>query len=126
MKEILKSKLVKVGLIFCAFSFLYEYAFPVKEPFFTALLMIADICLLLFNLYSLESFGNDKTKKQAIINAVLHALIYFSLISGLIMCAAEEKASLQVLLVTLETLVYLGPRFILLLPVYRVIAESLG
>ena len=77
---------------------------------------------MLFNLYYLESFS-DKTKKQAIINAVLYALIYFSLISGLIMCAAEEKASLQVLLITLETLVYLGPIIILLLPFLVFIAE---
>ena len=122
MKEIIKSKLVKVGLIFSAFSFLYEYALPVKEPFFTALLMIADIGLLLLNLYYLESF-RDKTKKQAIINAVLYALIYFSLISGLLMCAAEEKASLQALLFILETLVYLGPIIILLLPFLVFIAE---
>ena len=125
MKEILKSKLVKVGLIFSAFSFLYEYALPVKEPFFTALIMIADICLLLFNLYYLESFS-DKTKKQAIINAVLYALIYFSLISGLIMCALQEHASLPVLLFILETLIYLGPIIILLLPVLRVILEIFG
>ena len=125
MKEIVKSKLVKVGLIFSAFSFLYEYALPVKEPFFTALIMIADIGLLLLNLYYLESF-RDKTKKQAIINAVLHALIYFSLISGLIMCALQEHASLPLLLFILETLVYLGPSIILLLPVLRVILEFLG
>ena len=125
MKEIVKSKLVKVGLIFSAFSFLYEYALPVKEPFFTALIMIADIGLLLLNLYYLESF-RDKTKKQAIINAVLHALIYFSLISGLIMCALQERASLPVLLFILETLIYLGPIIILLLPVLRVILEIFG
>ena len=125
MKEIIKSKLVKVGLIFSAFSFLYEYALPVKEPFFTALIMIADIGLLLLNLYYLESF-RDKTKKQAIINAVLHALIYFSGISGLMMCAAEEKASLPLLLFILETLVYLGPIIILLLPVLVFIAEFFG
>ena len=124
MKEIVKSNLIKVGLIFSAFSFLYEYALPVKEPFFTALIMIADIGLLLLNLYYLESF-RDKTKKQAIINAVLHALIYFSGISGLIMCVAKEKASLQVLLITLETLVYLGPIIILLLPVMYVILQFL-
>ena len=124
MKEIVKSKLIKVGLIFSAFSFLYEYALPVKEPFFTDLIMIADIGLLLLNLYYLESFS-DKTKKQAIINAVLHALIYFSGISGLIMCVAKEKASLQVLLITLETLVYLGPIIILLLPVMYVILQFL-
>ena len=125
MKEIVKTKLVKVGLIFSAFSFLYEYALPVKEPFFTALIMIADIGLLLLNLYYLESF-RDKTKKQAIINAVLYALIYFSAISGLIMCAMNERASLQLLLFILETLVYLGPIIILLLPVLVFIAEFFG
>lgn len=125
MKEIVKSKLIKVGLIFCIFSFLYEYVLPAKEPFFTALLMIADIILLILNLYYLESFGRDKTKKQATINAVLFALIYFSGISGLIMCVAKEKASLQVLLITLETLVYLGPIIILLLPVMYVILQFL-
>ena len=122
MKEIIKSKLVKVGLIFSAFSFLYEYVLPVKEPFFTALIMIADIGLLLFNLYYLESFS-DKTKKQAIINAVLFALIYFSFFSGLIMCALQEHASLPLLLFILETLVYLGPIIILLLPFLVFIAE---
>ena len=125
MKEIFKSNLIKVGLIFSTFSFLYEYVLSVKEPFITALIMIADIGLLLLNLYYLESF-RDKTKKQAIINAVLHALIYFSLISGLIMCALQERASLQLLLFILETLVYLGPIIILLLPVLVFIAEFFG
>ena len=42
------------------------------------------------------------------------------------MTLAEEHASRQLFLITLETLVYLGSSLILLLPVFYVIAEFFG
>ncbi|MBE6666446.1 MAG: hypothetical protein E7603_09585 [Ruminococcaceae bacterium] len=125
MDKMIKTKLIGVGLGFCAFSFLYEYVLHVKSPFFTSLIMALDIGLLLLNLFYLIS-PLTETKKKAVISTFLWALIYFSGISGLIMCVVKEKASLQVLLITLETLVYLGPILILLLPIFYVIAEIFG
>lgn len=125
MKTLEKPKLMITGAVFTAVSFLYEYAFPFKSTFLTAVIMVLDIILLLLNLYFFESLI-CATKKNAILNTVLISLIYFLTLSGLVMALAEENASLQVLLVTLETLVYLGPSFLLLLPVFRVILELLG
>ena len=120
-----KSKLMIVGAVFTAVSFLYEYAFNFKSAFLTTVIMALDIGLLLLNLVYLIS-PLTETKKKTVISTVLWSMIYFSALSGLVMMLAEGKANLQVLLITLETLVYLGPSLILLLPVYRVIAEILG
>ena len=124
MNKLKKSQLMMIGAVFTAFSFLYEYALHAKSPFFTALIMVLDICLLLLSLSYLIS-SLTETKKKAIITTSLWALIYFSGISGIVMMLAEEKASLQVLMITLETLVYLGPSIILLLPVLYVVAQFL-
>ncbi len=120
-----KSKLISVGAVFSAVSFLYEYTFDFKNAFLTALIMILDIGLLLLNLYYLVSL-RDETKKHVFVNTFLCLLLYFSMLSGLVMVLAEEHASQQVFLITLETLVYLGPSLILLLPVFYVIAEFFG
>ena len=125
MKKIEKSKLIITGAVFTAVSFLYEYAFPFQSAFLTAMIIVSDIILLLLNFHFFTSLIFE-AKKKAVLNTVLCSLVYFLALSGLVMMLAEEKASLQVLLVTFETLVYLGPSFILLLPVYRVIAEISG
>ena len=75
----------------------------------------------LFYLYFLET---EKMFKSAV-NAILGCLVYFSGLSGFVLMFAEEYASAQILLKSLETLVYLGPMIIILLPILRFVFQLL-
>ena len=46
-------------------------------------------------------------------------------VSGIVLILAKESASLQVFLITLETLVYLGPMIIILLPIIYFVMQFL-
>lgn len=120
-----KEFLISIGILFCAASFLYEYAIDYKNPLVTAIIMILDIALLFLNMMYL-SFVSTNNEKRSVINAVLCTLMYFSGLSAVIMWTAEEHASLSLFLVALQTLVYLGPIIIILLPIIYLILEILG
>lgn len=120
----MKSKLIGFGISFSAVSFLYEYLIDDKNLILTAFIMLIDIIWLVLNVFYL-SFIVNKNAGKSVVDAILGTLIYFSALSGIILTLAEESASLQVLLKTLETLVYLGPMIIILLPIIYVVMQLL-
>lgn len=117
--------LLVLGVLFCSFSFVYEYAIDYKNPIVTAIIMLFDVALLVLNLFYLSYVLTEKVNKS-ILNSILCSLLYFIAISGLILAYAEAKSSLDLLMVTLETLVYLGPIIIILLPIFYFLALCLG
>lgn len=119
-----KSKLIGLGGFFSAVSFLYEYLINGKNLILTAGIMFLDVAWLILNLFCLFFLINEKVGKS-IFNAVLGALAYFSGVSGIVLILAKESASLQVFLKTLETLVYLGPMIIILLPIIYFVMQFL-
>ena len=120
----MKLKLIGFGISFSAVSFLYEYLIDDKNLILTAFIMLIDIIWLVLNVFYL-SFIVNKNAGKSVVDAILGTLIYFSALSGIILTLAEESASLQVLLKTLETLVYLGPMIIILLPIIYVVMQLL-
>ena len=112
----MKSKLIGIGIFFSVVSFLYEYLIDGKNVILMAGIMLLDVAWLILNLFCLFFLSSEKVGKS-IFNAILGTLIYFSGISGIVLILAEESASLQLLLTTLEILVYLGPMIIILLPI---------
>ena len=119
-----KSKLIGLGVFFSAVSFLYEYLIDDKNVGLTVCIMLWDIAWLILNLFCLFFLESEKVGKS-IFNAVLGALAYFSGVSGIVLILAKESASLQVFLKTLETLVYLGPMIIILLPIIYFVMQFL-
>ena len=116
--------LLIVGILFCSLSFVYKYAFDYKNPTLTAVIMTLDVALLIFNMYYLSYTITEKTGRS-ILNSIVSSLLYFVGITGVIMAYAEENASLQLFLGTLETLVYLSPIIMILLPIIYVFAMIL-
>ena len=116
--------LLIVGILFCSLSFVYKYAFDYKNPTLTAVIMTLDVALLIFNMYYLSYTITEKTGRS-ILNSIVSSLLYFVGITGVIMAYAEENASLQLFLGTLETLVYLSPIIMILLPITYVLAMIL-
>ena len=116
--------LLIVGILFCSLSFVYKYAFDYKNPTLTAVIMTLDVALLIFNMYYLSYTITEKTGRS-ILNSIVSSLLYFVGITGVIMAYAEENASLQLFLGTLETLVYLSPIIMILLPIIYVLAMIL-
>ena len=116
--------LLIVGILFCSLSFVYKYAFDYKTPTLTAVIMTLDVALLIFNMYYLSYTITEKTGRS-ILNSIVSSLLYFVGITGVIMAYAEENASLQLFLGTLETLVYLSPIIMILLPIIYVLAMIL-
>ena len=86
--------------------------------------MLLDIAWLILNLFGLFFLKDEKIGKS-IFNAVLGTLAYFSGVSGIVLILAEGAASQQVFLITLETLVYLGPMIIILLPIIYFVMQFL-
>ena len=117
-------KLIGFGVFFSAVSFLYEYLINDKNVGLTVCIMLLDIAWLILNLFGLFFLGSKKVGKS-IFNAVLGALAYFSGVSGIVLILAEGAASQQVFLITLETLVYLGPMIIILLPIIYFVMQFL-
>ena len=124
MKRLNRSMLIGWGIALCAFSFLYEYVIADKNVIFTVGIMLFDIVWLGLNLFYLFFLETEKMFKSAV-NAILGCLVYFSGLSGLVLIIAEEHASAQIFLKTLETLVYLGPMIIILLPIFYFILQFL-
>ena len=124
MKQWNRSMLIGGGVALSAFSFLYEYMIADKNVIFTVGIMLFDIVWLGLNLFYLFFLENEKIFKSAV-NAILACLMYFSGLSGLVLMLAEEYASAQILLKSLETLVYLGPMLIILLPIFRFVFQIL-
>lgn len=124
MKQWKRSMLIGGGVALSAFSFLCEYMIADKNVIFTVGIMLFDIVWLGLNLFYLFFLENEKMFKSAV-NAILVCLMYFSGLSGLVLMLAEEYASAQILLKSLETLVYLGPMIIILLPIFRFIFQLL-
>ena len=120
----MKFKLIGWGIFFSAVSFLYEYLIDDKNVGLTVCIMLWDVAWLILNLFGLSFVGNE-TVGKSIFNAVLGALAYFSGVSGIVLILAKESASLPVFLKTLETLVYLGPMIIILLPIIFFVMQFL-
>lgn len=121
----MKNKLIGIGIFLSAVSFLYEYLIDDKNGILTAAIMLIDIAWLALNAFYL-SFIVHKNVRKSVANAILGSLLYFSGISGLIMTAMEKHASQQLFLTVMETLIYLGPMIILLLPLLYVLGEIFG
>ena len=87
--------------------------------------MIIDTILLLINLYYL-SFMLNKNVGKSIINSIIFSLLFFVGITGVIMCMAEDSASLELMIGTIKVLIYLAPSIIILLPVIYLFCLALG
>ena len=121
----MKSKMIGIGIFLSAMSFLYEYLIDDKNGLLTVFIMLIDIAWLVLNAFYL-SFIVHKNVRKSVANAILGSLLYFSGISGLIMTGMEKHASQQLFLTVMETLIYLGPMIILLLPLLYLLGEFLG
>lgn len=120
----MKFQLIGLGVFFSVVSFLYEYLIDDKNVILTVGIMLLDIAWLILNLFGLFFLKDEKIGKS-IFNAVLGTLAYFSGVSGIVLILAEGAASQQVFLITLETLVYLGPMIIILLPIIYFVMQFL-
>lgn len=130
MKALTKEKklfliLIGLGIFFSAFSFIYEYAASHTNNIITYIIMGLDIILLLINTFFLSYLINYKIAKS-IVNSIVLSLLYFAILSGIILCCFEEKASLEILLSTIKILVYLSPSIIILLPFIYLLLLGLG
>ncbi len=130
MKALTKEKklfliLIGLGIFFSAFSFIYEYAISHTNNIITYIIMGLDIILLLINTFFLSYLINYKIAKS-IVNSIVLSLLYFAILSGIILCCFEEKASLEILLGTIKILVYLSPSIIILLPFIFLLLLGLG
>lgn len=121
----IKSKLIGFGILLSAVSFLYKYLIDDKNWILTAVIMLIDIAWLALNAFYLSFITNQNVRKS-VVNAILGSLMYFSALSGIILVLAEESASQQLFLTTLEILVFLGPMIIVLLPIIYFLCEIFG
>ena len=121
----MKLKLIGFGIFFSAVSFLYEYLIDDKNLILTAVIMLIDIAWLALNAFYLSFITNQNVRKS-VVNTILGSLMYFSGLSGIVLTFAEESASRQLLLTTLEILVFLGPMIIILLPIIYFLCEIFG
>ena len=130
MKKLFKERpilfiLIGVGILFSAISFIYKYVINYDNLFLSILLMSIDIILLLINIFYLSYLSNEKIGKS-VINSIIFSLLYFVGITGVILCYAEENASIVLMLDTLEVLVYLAPNIVILLPIIYLLCLALG
>lgn len=130
MKKLFKERpilfiLIGVGILFSAISFIYKYAINYDNLFLSILLMSIDVILLLINIFYLSYLANEKIGKS-VINSIIFSLLYFVGIAGVILCYAEENASIVLMLDTLEVLVYLAPNIVILLPIIYLLCLALG
>ena len=105
-----------IGALFTSLSFVWEYIINYNNFFFTCGIIILDIILLLINIYYLSFLVTEKVGRS-IINSIIFSILYFTFITGCIMCIAEDSASLELLIGTIRILIYLAPSIIILLPV---------
>ena len=117
--------LIIVGILLSSVSFIYEYAINYNNSIITYIIMIIDTILLLINLYYLSFMLNKKVGKS-IINSIIFSLLFFVGITGVIMCMAEDSASLELMIGTIKVLIYLAPSIIILLPVIYLFCLALG
>lgn len=121
----IKFKLIGIGILLSSVSFLYKYLIDDKNWILTAFIMLIDIAWLALNAFYLSFITNQNVRKS-VFNTILGSLMYFSGLSGIVLTLAEESASRQLFLTTLEILVFLGPMIIILLPIIYFLCEIFG
>ena len=117
--------LIIVGILLSSLSFVFEYAINYNNLIITHSIMAVDIILLLINFYYLSYLLNKKVGKS-IVNSIIFSLLFFVGITGVIMCMAEDSASLELMIGTIKVLIYLAPSIIILLPVIYLLCLALG
>ena len=108
--------LIIVGILLSSLSFVFEYAINYNNLIIPHSIMAVDIILLLINFFYLSYLLNKKVGKS-IVNSIIFSLLFFVGITGVIMCMAEDSASLELMIGTIKVLIYLAPSIIILLPV---------
>ena len=117
--------LIIVGILLSSLSFVFEYAINYNNSIITHSIMAVDIILLLINFFYLSYLLNKKVGKS-IVNSIIFSLLFFVGITGVIMCMAEDSASLELMMGTIKVLIYLAPSIIILLPVIYFLCLTLG
>lgn len=117
--------LIIVGILLSSLSFVFEYAINYNNLIITHSIMAVDIILLLINFFYLSYLLNKKVGKS-IVNSIIFSLLFFVGITGVIMCMAEDSASLELMIGTIKVLIYLAPSIIILLPVIYLLCMALG
>ena len=117
--------LIIVGILLSSLSFVFEYAINYNDLIITHSIMAVDIILLLINFFYLSYLLNKKVGKS-IVNSIIFSLLFFVGITGVIMCMAEDSASLELMMGTIKVLIYLAPSIIILLPVIYLLCLALG
>lgn len=117
--------LIIVGILLSSLSFVFEYAINYNNLIITHSIMAVDIILLLINFFYLSYLLNKKVGKS-IVNSIIFSLLFFVGITGVIMCMAEDSASLELMIGTIKVLIYLAPSIIILLPVIYLFCLVLG
>lgn len=117
--------LIIVGVLLSSLSFIFEYAINYNNLIITHSIMAIDIILLLINFFFLSYLLNKKVGKS-IANSIIFSLLFFVGITGVIMCMAEDSASLELMIGTIKVLIYLAPSIIILLPVIYLLCLALG
>ena len=117
--------LIIVGILLSSVSFIFEYAINYNNSIITHIIMIIDTILLLINFFFLSYLLNKKVGKS-IANSIIFSLLFFVGITGVIMCMAEDSASLELMIGTIKVLIYLAPSIIILLPVIYILCLALG
>ena len=117
--------LIIVGILLSSLSFVFEYAINYNNLIITHSIMAVDIILLLINFFYLSYLLNKKVGKS-IVNSIIFSLLFFVGITGVIMCMAEDSASLELMIGTIKVLMYLAPSIIILLPVIYLLCLALG
>lgn len=117
--------LIIIGIMLSVISFVYEYAINYSNYLIKYSIFIIDLILLMINFYYL-SYLYTKEFCRSIINSIIFSLLYFTFITGVILCLAEDSASLELLIGTIRILIYLAPSIIILLPVIYLFCLVLG
>lgn len=117
--------LIIVGVLLSSLSFVFEYAINYNNSIITHSIMAVDIILLLINFFYLSYLLNKKVGKS-MVNSIIFSLLFFVGITGVIMCMAEDSASLELMIGTIKVLIYLAPSIIILLPVIYLLCLALG
>ena len=117
--------LIIVGILLSSLSFVFEYAINYNNLIITHSIMAVDIIILLINFFYLSYLLNKKVGKS-IANSIIFSLLFFVGITGVIMCMAEDSASLELMIGTIKVLIYLAPSIIILLPIIYLLCLALG
>lgn len=117
--------LIIVGVLLSSLSFVFEYAINYNNSIITHSIMAVDIILLLISFFYLSYLLNKKVGKS-MVNSIIFSLLFFVGITGVIMCMAEDSASLELMIGTIKVLIYLAPSIIILLPIIYLLCLALG